>query len=571
MPHGDRAGFGFLAADHEHVGNLLQLRVPDFCRQLLIAVVEVHAQAMALQRFGDVLRVIHHFFADRADFHLYRREPQRKRARVVLDQHAEEALHRTQQRPVHHQRLMLRAVLGNVLQTEARRQIEIELHGRKLPRPADRVDELDVDFRAVKSAFALNRFVRDIEPLQGVGQAGGGAVPVFGLALVIFRMRSVPIGKLDFKFVEAEVFHHRESKIDAGFDFFFDLRWSAENVRVVLREAANAEQAVQDAAAFVAIDGAELGEAHGEIAVAVELRFVDEDVAGAVHGLELVVGFLDFDRPEHAVLVEIGVAAGFPEVEPHDVRGVDEVVAAFEKFIAQPVFDNFADQAALGMPKDQARTGFVLNAEEFELGAELAMIAAFGLFEAMEVFVQLFFCEEAGGVNALELGIALLAFPVGAGDVHEFEGLDALGGRNVWAAAEVDELAGGVEGDDGLYSFFLDELALEDLVGFFVELEGFGLGDELALVGEVLSGELVHLGFDSCEVVGGERFVAEEFVEEAGVDGRTNAEFDVGIQLHDRGGEQMRGGMAEDKKGVGILFGEDLELDVVVEGATQID
>src|SRR5229473_3274674 len=384
-------------------------------------------------------------------------------------------------------------------------------------------------------------------------------------------MRSVPIGELDFKLVETEVFHYREGEIDAGFHFFFNLRGSAENVRVVLRKAANAQQAVQDAAALVAIDGAEFGETHGKIAVAVKLGFINENVARAVHGLELVPGFFNFDRPEHAVLVEIGVAAGLPEVETHDVRGVDEVVAAFEKFISQPVFDDFADQAALGMPEDQARTGFVLDAEEFELGAELAMIAAFGLFEAMEVFVQLFFGEEASGVNALELRVAFLAFPVGAGDIHELEGLDALGGRNVRAAAEVDELAGGVERDDGLYGFFLDELALEDLVGFSVELESFGLGDELSLVGEILSGELVHFGFDFGEVVGSKRLVAEEFVEEAGVDGRTDAQLDVWIQGHDRGGEQMRGGMAEDEKRVGILLGEDLELDVVVEGAAQID
>ena len=84
-------------------------------------------------------------------------------------------------------------------------------------------------------------------------------------------MRRVPIGEFDFKFVEAEVFHHRKSKIDAGFHFFLDLRWSTENVRVILRKAADTEQAVKDAAALVAIDGAKFSEAHGQIAVTMEL------------------------------------------------------------------------------------------------------------------------------------------------------------------------------------------------------------------------------------------------------------------------------------------------------------
>ena len=55
---------------------------------------------------------------------------------------------------------------------------------------------------------------------------------------------------------------------------------------------------------------------------------VNQNVARAVHGLELVVSFFDFDRAEHAVFVEAGVAAGFPEVETHDMRRVDDVVAA---------------------------------------------------------------------------------------------------------------------------------------------------------------------------------------------------------------------------------------------------
>ena len=139
------------------------------------------------------------------------------------------------------------------------------------------------------------------------------------------------------------------------------------------------------------------------------------------------------------------------------------------------------------------------------------------------------------------------------------------------AAAEVDELAGGVERDDGLDGFFLDELAFENLIGIFVKLESFGLGHELALVGQILRRELVHLGFDFGEVVGSKGLIAKKFVEKAGVDGRTYAELDVWIQLHNRSGEKMRGGMAKDEKGVGIFFGEDLELDVVVERAAQVD
>ena len=119
----------------------------------------------------------------------------------------------------------------------------------ELPRAADGVDELDVDFGAVEGGFAGDGFVGDIEALHGFGESGGGAMPVFGLAGVIFGMRGVPIGEFDFEFVEAEIFHDGESEIDAGFDFGFDLRRGAENVGVVLGEATDAKKAVEDAAA----------------------------------------------------------------------------------------------------------------------------------------------------------------------------------------------------------------------------------------------------------------------------------------------------------------------------------
>ncbi len=236
-------------------------------------------------------------------------------------------------------------------------------------------------------------------------------------------------------------------------------------MRVVLREAADAQQAVQHAGALVAIDGAELGQAHGQFAIAAQVRLENQNVARAIHGLELVVGLFDFDGAEHVLAVKIGVAAGLPEVEAHDVRREDEIVAAAQEFVAQPVFHDLADQAALGMPEDQARAGFVLNAEEVEFLAELAMVAALGFFELVQIFVEFLLLDEAGAVDALHLRIAFLALPVGAGDVHQLERLDAAGGRDVRAAAEVDEFAGGVEGDHRLDGFFLDQLALEFLVG----------------------------------------------------------------------------------------------------------
>ena len=65
------------------------------------------------------------------------------------------------------------------------------------------------------------------------------------------------------------------------------------------------------------------------------------------------------------------------------MRRVDKIVAALEKFIAEPVLDDFANQAAFRMPENEAGAGFFLNAKELEFGAEFAMVAALGFFEAI--------------------------------------------------------------------------------------------------------------------------------------------------------------------------------------------
>jgi hypothetical protein len=129
------------------------------------------------------------------------------------------------------------------------------------------------------------------------------------------------------------------------------------------------------------------------------------------------------------------------------VRRVDELIAAAEALVAHPVFHDLADDGAFGMPEDEAGAGELLNAEEVELLAEDAMVAARGFFKAGEVGVEILFRKERRAVDALELRILFVAEPVGAGEAGDFEGLDAAGRGHVRAAAEVDEVAVAIEAD----------------------------------------------------------------------------------------------------------------------------
>ena len=129
------------------------------------------------------------------------------------------------------------------------------------------------------------------------------------------------------------------------------------------------------------------------------------------------------------------------------------------------------------------------------------MVAALGFLDAVQIFVQVRLLDEARAVDALHLRIAFFALPVGAGDAHQLERLNLAGAGNVRAAAEIDELAGGVERDHRLGGFFLHQLAFENLIRFPVQLERLGLGQHLAFVGNVARSDIVHALFDALEIL----------------------------------------------------------------------
>ena len=179
--------------------------------------------------------------------------------------------------------------------------------------------------------------------------------------------------------------------------------------------------------------------------------------------------------------------------------------------------------------------------------------------------------DETRAVYPLHLGIFFIAFPISASDVHQLEGLDAASRRDVRPPAKIDKLTRGVEGDHRLGRFFLHQLALELLIQTAIEIERLGLGDKLALIGNVHGGELVHLSLDFRQVLGSKRLVANEFVKEAVLDWRPDAQLNARVELEDRGSKQMRCGMTKYLDRLGILGGENAELDVGMERAREIN
>src|SRR6185437_540228 len=226
---------------------------------------------------------------------------------------------------------------------------------------------------------------------------------------------------------------------------------------------------------------------------------------------------------------------------------------------------------AFGMPENQAGAGFILNAEEIEFLAEFAMVAPLGLFEFVQIFVEFLLLDETRAVNPLHLRIFFVAFPVGAGYIHQFKSFYAPGGRDVRTAAEVDKFSGGVKGNHRLDGFFFHQFALKFLLRFAIEVERLGLRNQFALVGNIFRGQLVHLALDFCEVLGSERLLAHKFVKESGVNRRADAEFYIRVKFENGRSEQMSSRVAEYLNRVRVLGGEDRQFRVMFQRPREID
>ena len=194
----------------------------------------------------------------------------------------------------------VRAIVGaDIFQVEAFGQVVIELHGAKLPFPADAVADHEVDLRAVERGFPLLGCVVHAQALDDLHQSLLGRVPVFVAADVLGALR---IAQADANAViaQAETFQDEQHQLDVGPHFRFDLVGANEQVGVVLGEAPHTRHAVQLAGLLEAIDGAELGQTNRQIAVTALIGLVNLNVVRTVHRFEKIA-FLVLEPGEQGV------------------------------------------------------------------------------------------------------------------------------------------------------------------------------------------------------------------------------------------------------------------------------
>src|SRR5438445_5322676 len=187
----DRHGAGalFLFADHEHVGNLLELSFTNLEADFFRTVIAGRPEAACFQFSLDTPAVVAELLTDGQDADLLGRQPEGEGAGKVLDQDADKALHGTEGSAVNHHR-PVRAVIGaDVFQVKELGQVVVKLHGAELPLTADAIAHDKVDLRSVERGLALLRGVLHAEAADDVHKNALGVVPVILTAHILAAPR----------------------------------------------------------------------------------------------------------------------------------------------------------------------------------------------------------------------------------------------------------------------------------------------------------------------------------------------------------------------------------------------
>ena len=180
----------------------------------------------------------------------------------------------------------------------------------------------------------------------------------------------------------------------------------------------------------------------GQIAVALEALFEYFDMAGAVHRLEHEEPFFAFGD-EHVLAVFRPVARALPQTLRHQERGLYFDITVFLDFSANVILDDTVDSPTIGVPENLTRI-FVVDMEEVEFTADLAVVALFRFDEHIEISLEVVRFFPGGSIDAGKHRALFVPSPVCAGGLHQLEALDIefLRARDMWAAAEVGKVTG---------------------------------------------------------------------------------------------------------------------------------
>ena len=129
-----------------------------------------------------------------------------------------------------------------------------------------------------------------------------------------------------------------------------------------------------------------------------------------------------------------------PQALIQNLRAFDLEVAVVAIHTTHVLLDLLPHGPSLGMPKHGAWRVFI-DVEQIQLAPKFSVVTLFSLFQPNKVLLQVIFAGPGCAINALQHFIAVVAAPIGTGNLHELEMFEFARTRNMGATAKVFEIA----------------------------------------------------------------------------------------------------------------------------------
>src|SRR5690606_22691460 len=284
---------------------------------------------------------------------------------------------------------------------------------------------------------------------------------------------------------------------------------------------------------LVSMNLAELGESSRKVTVARDALLEHLHVAGAIHRLDCIAAAIDGFRREHVLAEALPMAGCLPQRPVHQLGGIDLLVTRLELTFAHVVEKLLEQAPALRVPEDRARRLF-LEMKQVHRPPQATVIPLFGLFELMEILLELLLVRPRRAVNALQHRVPSVTAPVCARHAKQAERLsEATGRRKMWSPAKVDKLALPIQRDRFVRRDVLDDLRLVFLSLVAKESNRFIAVTDFTHDRLIAVHDAFQPLFDDREVLGREWLVSCEVVIEPVLDRGTDGHLCLGPQLLD--------------------------------------
>ena len=432
------------------------------------------------------------------------------------------------------------AVFVDVVHPEALGQQHIDLDGDQRILLAVHVLILDIQLGAIEGGLVDADGVVNVQILQNLLHGALGVIPLLRRTLVlVVGVGGIPLGEPEGTLIQQT--HGAEAVLgqrQAALELLLQLIGTQHQMALGDGELAHTDQAVHLAGILVAEQGGRLAQPHGQVtvgALAVQIHLILE---GAGHGpqgkalLRLVIGVA---QHEHTVQIVIPVAGNFIQVPLGHQGGLGQQVAGLLLGVLHPALQLLDDPCALGQQDGQTLTDAVHGGEVLQLTAQLVVIPLQSLLPLLQVGVQLLLLGEGHAVDALEGLAAAVAPPIGgvAGRQLDAVALDAAGGIQMGAGAQIGELALLIKGDVGVGGQVVDELHLVGLLPLLHELQCLLTGQLEALQLQLLLADLPHFRLDLGQILLCEGKGCVQIVVKTAVDGRADGQLHLRPQALD--------------------------------------